>query len=220
MARFKRLQEQAYDYLKELLLTGRLEDGVVYSETKVAGQVGISRTPMRDALQKLEQEGYIDILPSKGFALKRLSPAGIVSNGQIRSALECYCALLLAKEYRTVRARQTLETLDGLLARQQEWAGSAENLSPFLESDMRFHCTIVEYSQNEELQRIFYNHLHYIQRMAKRTLAKAGRMEATVKEHRDICDAIRYGDAANIYSITMLHMKNSEQMYLQEAQNL
>lgn len=213
-ARFKRLQEQAYDYLKDLLLTGKLEEGVIYSETKTAEQIGISRTPMRDALRCLEQEGYIDILPSRGFCLKPISPEGVIQNGQIRSALEGYCAVMLAQEYRTVRAQEALRKMDALLARQQALAGDVSNIPQFVELDAQFHLSIVQYSRNEELERIFRNHLHYIQRMAQRSLAEPGRLAETVREHRDICDAVRFGDSLHIYAVTMQHMQNSQRMYL------
>ena len=214
-ARFKRLQEQAYDYLKDLLLTGKLEEGVIYSETKTAEQVGISRTPMRDALRCLEQEGYIDILPSRGFCLKPISP-GKASSRTGRSAARWreYRAVMLAQEYRTVRAQEALRKMDALLARQQALAGDVSNIPQFVELDAQFHLSIVQYSRNEELERIFRNHLHYIQRMAQRSLAEPGRLAETVREHRDICDAVRFGDGLHIYAVTMQHMQNSQRMYL------
>ena len=63
------LQIRAYEHLREMIEENQLEDGVIYSETRLAKEIGVSRTPMRDALQKLEQEGLIEILPSRGFHL-------------------------------------------------------------------------------------------------------------------------------------------------------
>ena len=216
LASFKQLQEQAYNYLKSLLIADKLEDGVIYSETKVAAQMNISRTPMRDALHRLEQEGYIDIIPSKGFCLKPISPEGVIQNSQIRSALEGYCAVMLAQECRTVHARETLQGMEALLAQQKELIGSIENIPGFVSLDVQFHTAIVQYSGNEELECIFHNHLHYIQRMARRSLAEPGRMAETVKEHQDICDVIRFGAVAHVYTVTIRHMQNSQRMYLEE----
>lgn len=61
------LQLQAYDSIKNGILNGELVPGQLYSETKLSAQIGISRTPMREALQCLSQDGYITIIPSKGF---------------------------------------------------------------------------------------------------------------------------------------------------------
>ena len=61
------LQSQAYDTLKEQILSNILTPGVLYSETKISKELGISRTPMREALQCLSQDGYITIIPSRGL---------------------------------------------------------------------------------------------------------------------------------------------------------
>ena len=59
------LQIQAYNYLKEMILSGRLDPEVLYSETRMSAEIGISRTPMREAIQCLSQDGYITVVPSK-----------------------------------------------------------------------------------------------------------------------------------------------------------
>ena len=67
---FKPLQKVAYDHIKELVLSDSLSFNHIYSETSIAQDIGISRTPVRDALHFLSQEGLVDILPSKGFVLQ------------------------------------------------------------------------------------------------------------------------------------------------------
>ena len=67
------LQLQAYDSIKNGILNGELVPGQLYSETKLSAQIGISRTPMREALQCLSQDGYITIIPSKGFMIRQLN---------------------------------------------------------------------------------------------------------------------------------------------------
>ena len=89
------LNEQAYQHLQSLIMTGQLSYNQVYSETKLAKELGISRTPFRDAVHRLAQEGYIDIIPSKGFMLHQLTKKDVVETFQIRSALESYCTLQL-----------------------------------------------------------------------------------------------------------------------------
>ncbi len=82
------LQQYAYNYLKNRILTDDISEHEIYSETKLVQDIGISRTPMRDAIQRLSQEGLIDILPSKGFSLHKLTPSDIIEIFQIRSAVE------------------------------------------------------------------------------------------------------------------------------------
>ena len=65
------LNEQAYQHLQKLILSNRLSYGQIYSETRLSRELGISRTPFRDAVHRLAQEGYIDIIPSKGLETVR-----------------------------------------------------------------------------------------------------------------------------------------------------
>ena len=70
------LNEQAYNYLQKLIMENHFSYQEVYSETKLSKELGISRTPLRDAVHRLAQEGYIDIIPSKGFMLASDEPKG------------------------------------------------------------------------------------------------------------------------------------------------
>ena len=79
------LQSQAYDTLKEQILSNILTPGVLYSETKISKELGISRTPMREALQCLSQDGYITIIPSRGFKIRQLSKESM-HHSPLRSA--------------------------------------------------------------------------------------------------------------------------------------
>ena len=101
------LNEQAYQHLQKLILSNRLSYGQIYSETRLSRELGISRTPFRDAVHRLAQEGYIDIIPSKGFTLHQINVDDVNETLQIRSALESYCTLQIARECGSSRA-QTL----------------------------------------------------------------------------------------------------------------
>ena len=72
------LNEQAYEHLQNLILSNQLSYQQVYSETKLSKELGISRTPFRDAIHRLAQEGYVDIIPSRGFTLHQLSKKDVM----------------------------------------------------------------------------------------------------------------------------------------------
>ena len=122
MAAYISLQDQAYAYLKEAVLSGTFEEGKFYSETRIASQLGISRTPMRDALQKLMHEGYIDITPSKGFTLHKITLEDVHSTFQIRCAIEGYSAMELAGSLNKPGGRRCLKKLQSLLDAQKQLA--------------------------------------------------------------------------------------------------
>lgn len=97
------LQIQAYEYLKDMILSGKLDPDVLYSETRMSAEIGISRTPMREAIQCLSQDGYITVVPSKGFMLRKLSEEDMEETIQIRCAIEGFCAHKAAAEIETKR---------------------------------------------------------------------------------------------------------------------
>lgn len=210
------LQVKAYEHLREMIDRDQLEDGVIYSETKMAEQIGVSRTPMRDALRKLEQEGFIEILPSRGFQLQEITPERIEKNNQVRSALEGYSALMLTQNRRTVKAQEVISRLGELLSQQRKIYEENGDLAVFARCDSLFHLTVVESLENEELSKIFFSHLYCIQKLARKSLMHPGRVEATLREHTAIYDAIRMGDITNIYKITMQHMQSAAAINLAE----
>ena len=97
------LNEQAYNYLQKLIMENHFSYQEVYSETKLSKELGISRTPLRDAVHRLAQEGYIDIIPSKGFMLHQMNRKDVNETFQVRSALETYCPEIIVFPYCSTR---------------------------------------------------------------------------------------------------------------------
>ena len=210
------LQIKAYQHLRKMIDEELLVDDTIYSETKMAEQLGISRTPMRDALQRLEQEGFIEILPSRGFRLQKITPEQILKNFQVRSALEGYCALNLTQNRHTDQAKKVIKRLKELLEHQEKICSEQGDLADFVRCDLQFHLAIVESLDNAELSQMFSNHLYCIQKLARKSLLHPGRVEETLSEHRAIYDAICAGDVANVYNITMLHMHTAAEINMAE----
>ena len=102
------LQMQAYDSIKNGILNGELEPGQLYSETKLSAKIGISRTPMREALQCLSQDGYITIIPSKGFMIRQLNEKDMKDSIQIRCAIEGFCTTVIASQTDTKEGKELL----------------------------------------------------------------------------------------------------------------
>ena len=114
------LQIQAYDYLKNMILSGQLDPNVLYSETKLSAQIGVSRTPMREAIQCLSQDGYITVVPSKGFMIRTLNERDMEETIQIRCAVEGFCVRLIAAEAATKKGQKALADLEKLLEKQEK----------------------------------------------------------------------------------------------------
>lgn len=208
------LQQYAYNYLKNRILTDDISEHEIYSETKLAQDIGISRTPMRDAIQRLSQEGLIDILPSKGFSLHKLTPSDIIEIFQIRSAVEGFCTFLLAKEYKSEEGIETIEKLKLILKKQEEMALNGCSLSDFADYDSLFHTTIVSFAKNHAFDEIFNNYMYKIKKIAMEALSHEGCIETTLKEHSDILSCICNGDLENIYKVTLTHLESPKNINL------
>lgn len=208
MIEMKPLQSKAYDYIKNLILTNELQHDQIYSETKIAKELGISRTPMRDAIHHLVEEGFIDIIPSKGFKLHKMTKQDVLDTFQIRSAIEGYCTFYITKNYKSEECQQLFSYLEYLLFKQEQILNSSKSIEEFMPFDNKFHIEIVHHLKNESFNKLFDMQLYRIKALATSSLSHIGRMEDTLKEHKSIFNAMTSGDVENIYKITMEHMQN------------
>ncbi len=203
----KSLQVQAYEHLKAMILNGELSYDTIYSETKMAQSLGISRTPMRDAIQYLLQEKYIDIIPNKGFCLHKMTMKDYIETTQLRNAIEGYCAKELARDYRSEKAIKTFEKLRKNLKEQQALISGDINI--FFEKDILFHKILVDYQKNTEFSNIFNNYAYRVRTSALATLQQEGRVEETYKEHLHILTYLEQGNEMIAYNNTVYHLNKS-----------
>lgn len=210
------LNEQAYQHLRNLIITRQLSYQEVYSETKLSKEIGISRTPFRDAIHRLAQEGYIDIIPSKGFCLHQLTPKDVNETFQVRSALECYCTLQITKEFDTEEAKQLFKDLDFIMENMKRILDTDMSIEKFCEYDFEYHRKVVNYVKNEQFTSIFETFMYRMQKLAALSLTHEGRMKDTYDEHLAILEAMKANDVKNIYEITLKHMDTPREINLKD----
>lgn len=194
MAEYRPLQESAYNHIRDKVLSGQLQPNVLYSETKMAAELNISRTPMKDALVRLSQERLIDILPSKGFRLHVMSDEDILQTYQARTAVEGFCAMQLALKRRTPAGRATLRAMEATLSDMSQFLqhkdAASEPMDTFLEWDLQFHQALVDFSGNNELRQLFNSYHYRLYFIALEAFQVAGRLQRACEEHQKILDAI------------------------------
>ncbi len=210
------LNEQAYQHLQKLILDNKLSYHEIYSETKLSKELGISRTPLRDAVHRLAQEGYIDIIPSKGFTLHQLNIDDVNETLQIRSALESYCTLQITKEFNSPKARQLFSELEELIHQMDSIAHTSHSIDDFCQYDFRFHTRIIEYLDNKQFTALFSASMYRMRKLAELSLQHEGRMKNTCKEHQAILKAMRSGDMTHISEITIFHMEQPKDISLED----
>lgn len=210
------LNEQAYEHLKSLIASQKLSYNKIYSETKLSRELGISRTPFRDAVHRLVQEGYIDIIPSKGFQLHQLSKKDVTETFQIRSALEGYCTIEIAKGVSTVKAKKLLSELNELTQKMEQITNTSHSIEDFIEYDFQFHRRIINYVGNSQFSSIFESYMYRMQKLAALSLAHKGRMENTCREHTAILNAMSSGNIEQVYEDTLQHMNTPRGINLED----
>lgn len=209
------LQAQAYEGLKEKILSGQLDTETLYSETKMATEMGISRTPMREALQCLSQDGYITVIPSKGFKIRQLNERTMLESIQIRCAIEGFCVHQIASEIDTSKGQKLLRALDTLLARQEKSLTAKDFPKSFMEYDHKFHVLLVDYVDNQEFRHTFQRLMYLVHLTTQSALSIPGRIESTMTEHRQFFDALSSGDGDNAYRMLMEHLNKPIDMHVE-----
>ena len=200
------LQLEAYNYIKNLILTHQLDANTLYSETKLSKELGISRTPMREALQCLRQDGYITVIPSKGFRIRQLSQKDMKETIQIRCAIEGFCTQCLANEYNTSKGQQTIERLGEILKKQKESLSANDDYESFINYDHEFHLVLVNYIENEEINHMFQRLMYLIRLTTQSALEVEGRSIGTVDEHEEYFKMLKAGNGNEAYRILISHL--------------
>ncbi len=200
------LQYQAYHTIKEQILSKSLDSEVLYSETRMAKELGISRTPLREALQYLSQEGYITIIPSRGFMIRRLDKETMRESIQVRCAIEGFCVHMAAGCVDKKRVNILLKDMEESLARQKA-ALSAKNFpESFTEEDHQFHMLLVHFAENSEFNHLFQRLLYTIHLTTANALTVSGRAQATYEEHLSFYQHLKKGDSLQAYNVLITHL--------------
>ena len=219
MSEYKTLNNIAYDHLRRMIYNCDLVFNRIYSETKLARELSISRTPMRDALNRLAQERYIDILPNRGFMLHTPTQADIIEAYHVRMMTEGYCGGIVAKHYPDAKSRATIDRMEDALEQQQRLLtdDGAYSLSQFWLDDLTFHKALLEYMnissltmQYDSYMHIFMPH-HLIEgadahRQHPRALE---RHRSTLKEHAAITEALKSREPDRVTEAVRAHLDSS-----------
>lgn len=182
------LQERAYAILKQRLLSETFPDGTLLSERQVAGDLGMSKTPVKAAFARLEQEGFLKISPQQGVVVRHLSAEEMAHHVELRIALETYAVRQIAEQ--GLEPSQW-ERLENHLA-QQRRAARALDRALSVQLDGEFHVLLCECLNNPELLKVMSQVRDKMFRVMGRILHQhPHRIEETVEEHEAIAAAVR-----------------------------
>jgi DNA-binding GntR family transcriptional regulator len=195
------LRKQVYDYLRELLFSGRLKAGEFINQAELTARLGVSRTPLRDSLMQLEAEGFVSIIPCRGVRINPLTRDAIKNIYQISGALE-------SAAFETVFPLMKKERLDALaeITRRTEALMEGGDFSSCYENNVLFHETILELCDNEELlkmlrrsrQRLYHFPGVMTPDLSTANLSLASWEREYWRQHRKIIDTFRSGSAREL----------------------
>ena len=187
----KPISQQVYEELRDRITQGRLQPGDRLNEARLAQDMGISRAPVREAVQRLRQEGLVTIKPRHGPVVAQITAADATHLYQIRCALEELAVVLLLKH----DSAQGLRDLEAVVSAMNQ-ASLANDLAQVVEQDVRFHEALCELSGNPLLIRIYQTISAQFRIAVMQDNARATRLPEIAAAHGQLLAAIRAGDAS------------------------
>ncbi|MEZ0537192.1 GntR family transcriptional regulator [Caldicellulosiruptoraceae bacterium PP1] len=203
---YKPLRDIVFEKLRDMIVSGDLKPGERLMEIKLADLLGVSRTPIREAIRKLELEGLVIMLPRKGAYVAGISEKEIMDVLELRAVLDKLAASLAAQRMSKNEKEQMIEILHSF-----EKNFKVGNIEGLINDDIRLHDVIYAGSKNEKLQQIINNLREQIMRFRiiylKEIFLKS---EDILKEHQEIVSAIISGNCKEAELIAERHIKNQE----------
>lgn len=206
------LTEQIYNSLKQAIVSGDLRPGQRLKELQVAQSLGASRTPVREALSKLKQDGFVKPLNSGGVTVVELSEHDVMEIFGLSKVLECYAARLAAEH---VTPKQ-IERLEALCDHAEECIeADEERLSGW---NRRFHMLLIEVSGQKRLLHLITNLRLAMQPYRVLGLKSVGLRRSSVQDHRRMIEALRAGDGERLSQMMNAHLQAAQAITLAAIQ--
>ncbi len=211
---YQPLREVVCEAIRDAIREGLLCPGERIMEITLAEQLGVSRTPVREALRKLELEGYVVMMPRRGTYVADMSVRDICEIFEIRTALESL-SNGLAAEHITEDELEHLQRLLVIIGGHIK-GGDMEKI---VETDIEFHDLLYHAARNGRLVGIISNLRDQLTRFRTLSMSYPGRLEATLEEHRAIVEAIATGDSKAARKAAQRHMEHSQKTLMLAIEN-
>jgi DNA-binding GntR family transcriptional regulator len=200
------LRDQALSVLRERLVSGDLVPGEIYSASALAVELGVSTSPVREAMLTLVNQGLMEIVRNRGFRVMALSERERLEISQLRMLLEVPVMVSLAGDSRVIEQQKQLSQQ----AREIVEAARKGDIPRYLEADRRFHLDLIALTGNQKLT-------DYVDYLRDRTrlfnlaaLSDEGRLIDSAEEHQAILDALVAGDRDATERLMRLHLQHIE----------
>lgn len=203
---------KVFEAIEQAILDGTYSSGDSLTELGLSAELGVSRTPVREALRQLELEGLVQTLPNKGTVVVGISQKDIEDIYTIRMSMEglaCEWAAKKISEEECGKLREIIEL--------QEFYAQKNDVLQVWQLDRKFHETIYDASRSRPLKHTLTNFHNYIQKARALSFKSGGRTALSVKEHRDIYEAVARHDSGKARLLTQQHIANARENFLKNS---
>jgi DNA-binding GntR family transcriptional regulator len=204
------LVDAAYEQIRRRILDNTWPPGHRALEQEVALALGMSRTPVREALGRLRNDGLVEVIPRHGMRVLPVSPTDMREIYEILSALECMAAELLAR--RLPGEDQLKPLVDATQAMDK--ALKADDLDAWAAADERFHRALIDAAGNRQLQVTVLNYWDRAHRARMFTLTLRPKPVNSTKEHMQLVERLRAGDVAGATQVNRSHRERASRELL------
>lgn len=198
------LRGKVYDHIREDILNGIYKEHEELKEATLGEKLGVSRTPVREALRQLELEGLVEIIPNKGARVTGITKKDIDDIYQIRYLLEGLSARWATEHVTEAQIEKMEETLY-----LTEFHANKGNFAQVYELDSQFHELMYEASGSKMLNHILSDFHMYVTRIRKTSLATDNRSKNSTEEHRAILEAIKERNADKAEECAHNHVRST-----------
>lgn len=198
------LEEQVFRQLEEDIISGFYQKGDSLTELGICERLGVSRTPVRSALHRLAEEGLVSITPNRGAVVVGVTEDDLSDTYKIRMRLEG-----LASRMATERLTEDIKEELIHAVELSEFYVMKNDAERFKELDTSFHALIYKASGNRMLSKILGELHRNVRAYRKKSLSVPGRLESSVREHREILSAMLAGNADEADRLTSRHIEKA-----------
>lgn len=198
------LRGRVFHKIRDDILNGKYKEHDELREATIGEDLGVSRTPVREAFRQLELEGLIHIVPNKGAYVTGITSKDVRDIYMIRAQLEGLCAKWATEHISEAQMQEMEENV--YLAEFHAAKGHTEQIASL---DNRFHEIMYEACASKMLEHSLKDFHQYVYRIRKQTLAQGARSSASNDEHRKIMEAIKEKDGERACELAKIHMLNA-----------
>lgn len=208
---FLPLRDVVFNTLRRAILTGQLKPGERLMEVHLANQLGVSRTPIREAIRKLELEGLVNMVPRRGAEVARITEKSLRDVLEVRRALDALSVELACE-------RITQPDIERLYQACQEFekAAGSEEASVIAKADVALHDIIVEAAGNKRLQQLVNNLSEQMYRYRFVYIKEESQHDTLIAEHREIYESIAQRDKERAARAASIHIDNQEKSIIRQ----